>query len=135
MATSLARTERTLLDRYDELESIHGVHLTSQLSPRIGDPGQVMARLRDNPPGKLGGLTVQAASDYLAAADLPPSDVLSYRLTGARVVVRPSGTEPKIKAYLQVTEEVSPAGLAAARSAATRRMAPLRDAVAALVTP
>jgi phosphomannomutase len=133
MATSLARTERTLLDRYDELESIHGVHMTSQLSPRIGDPARVMARLRDNPPGNLGALMVESASDYLAGAVLPPSDVLSYRLTGARVVVRPSGTEPKIKAYLQVTEAVPPAGLAAARSSAARRMEPLRDAVAALL--
>jgi phosphomannomutase len=64
---------------------------------------------------------------------LPPADVLIYRLPGARVVIRPSGTEPKLKAYLEVVEPATPQTLAAARTAATERLGPLRAAVADLV--
>ena len=64
---------------------------------------------------------------------LPPSDVLTYHLPGARVVIRPSGTEPKLKAYLEVTEPAGGRSLAGARAAAAARLAPLRDAVAVLV--
>jgi len=64
---------------------------------------------------------------------LPPADVLIYRLPGARVVIRPSGTEPKLKAYLEVAEPATPPTLAAARVAAAGRLEPLRAAVAALV--
>ena len=64
---------------------------------------------------------------------LPPADVLIYRLPGARVVIRPSGTEPKLKAYLEVVEPATLQTLAAARMAAAERLGPLRTAVADLV--
>jgi phosphomannomutase len=64
---------------------------------------------------------------------LPPADVLIYRLPGARVVIRPSGTEPKLKAYLEIVEAATPQTLAAARAAAAERLEPLRAAVADLV--
>ena len=59
--------------------------------------------------------------------------MLIYRLPGARVVVRPSGTEPKLKAYLEVVEPATSRTLAAARAAAAGRLDPLRMAVADLV--
>ena len=59
--------------------------------------------------------------------------MLSYRLAGARVVIRPSGTEPKIKAYLEVVEPVSSGRLTEARRAAQARMDPLREAVRAIL--
>jgi len=59
--------------------------------------------------------------------------VLIYRLPGARVVIRPSGTEPKLKAYLEVIEPTTTRTLTAARVAAARRLGPLRSAVADLV--
>jgi phosphomannomutase len=64
---------------------------------------------------------------------LPPADVLIYRLPGARVVIRPSGTEPKLKAYLEVVEPATARTLAAARMDAAERLGPLRTAVADLV--
>ena len=146
---SLAATARaagqTLLDRWDALETAHGVHLTAQVTLPTRAPAEVMARLRGNPPGSLADAPVTSVTDLgrgggveastvAGSGGLPPSDVLTYHLAGARVVIRPSGTEPKIKAYLEVVE---PAGggrpLAQAREAASGRLGPLRAAVAALV--
>ena len=125
----------SLTDLYDALEITHGVHLTSQLAPRIADPDKVMRRLHAAPPAALAGQPVDGVTDYLdKRTGLPPSDVLSYRLPGARVVIRPSGTEPKIKAYLEIVEPVTGDDLAAARSAAAARLAPLRSFVEGLLT-
>jgi phosphomannomutase len=126
----------TLTASYDDLERAHGVHLTGQLAPRIDDPADVMRRIRAAPPADLGGVAVETVTDFAAADNgtgLPPSDVLRFALAGgSRVVIRPSGTEPKIKAYLEVT--VPPdEDLPAVRAAAETRMAPLRDAVTELL--
>ena len=59
--------------------------------------------------------------------------MLRYQLPGARVVIRPSGTEPKLKAYLEVAEPLAGRPLAQARVAAAGRLAPLRQAVTDLV--
>jgi phosphomannomutase len=135
---SLAATARTagqsLLDRWDALEAAHGVHLTAQVTLPTRATAQVMSGLRARPPDRVAGLPVTAITDLASGTGgLPPSDVLTYHLTGARVVIRPSGTEPKIKAYLEVVEPVTGGSLAAARAAAAGRLAPLRAAVAALV--
>ena len=135
---SLAATARaagqSLLDRWDALEAAHGVHLTAQVTLPTRAPAQVMSGLRAHPPDSVADLPVTAVTDLAAGASgLPPSDVLTYHLAGARVVIRPSGTEPKVKAYLEVVEPVVGGSLAAARSAAAGRLAPLRAAVAALV--
>jgi phosphomannomutase len=124
----------TLRDAYDDLERAHGVHLTEQLTLRIPDTADVMRRIRATPPSTLGGFPVQAVTDYTGpGTGLPPSDVLRYALPDARVAMRPSGTEPKIKAYLEVVEPAGD-GLAAARAAAADRMAPLRASVTVLLT-
>jgi phosphomannomutase len=65
--------------------------------------------------------------------NLPSADVLSYQLLGARVVIRPSGTEPKIKAYLEIVEPVIGGRLEPARQSAAGRLGALREAVAALL--
>jgi phosphomannomutase len=125
---------RTLHDAYDDLERAHGVHLTEQLTLPIPGTAAVMRRIRATPPSTLGGFPVQAVTDYAGpGTGLPRSDVLSYTLPQARVAIRPSGTEPKVKAYLEVVE---PAGddLAAARGAAADRMTPLRASVTVLLT-
>ncbi len=106
---SLAATARaagqSLLDRWDALEMAHGVHLTAQVTLHTRAPAVAMAGLRALPPASLADLPVTGVTDLVAGAGgLPPSDVLTYHLPGARVVIRPSGTEPKLKAYLEVTE-------------------------------
>jgi phosphomannomutase len=123
----------SLLSAYDALETTYGVHLTRQVTLPTAEPGPVMAGLRARPPAALGGQPVLASADLSAgSAGLPPADLLRYELDGARVVIRPSGTEPKIKAYLEVTE---PPGrpLAQARASAAARMIPLIDGVRALL--
>jgi phosphomannomutase len=135
---SLAATARaagqSLLDRWDALEAAHGVHLTAQVTLATRAPAEVMARLRAAPPGALAGAPVTSVTDLVAGdGGLPPSDVLTYHLAGARVVIRPSGTEPKIKAYLEVVEPAGGRALEPARDAASARLGPLRTAVAALV--
>jgi phosphomannomutase len=124
----------SLLEAYDALEIAHGVHLTEQLTVPSTEPVHVMSRLRVIAPTELADQPIISMSDLTGGtADLPSADVLRYRMRGARVVIRPSGTEPKIKAYLEITEPVIAGRLAEARRAARARMDPLKDAVRALL--
>jgi phosphomannomutase len=124
----------SLLEAYDALETAHGVHLTGQVSVGTAAPGGIMAQLRAVPPRDFGGARVIDTSDLTGGTpDLPSADVLSYQLLGARVVIRPSGTEPKIKAYLEVVEPVIGGRLEQARQSAAGRLGALREAVAALL--
>jgi phosphomannomutase len=140
LATDAAAAGRSVLDLYDDLEREHGVHHTSQLSLHVAGASEVMGRLRAVLPASLAGRPVDAMTDYnlTGGSDgtltgLPPADVLSFTVGADRVVIRPSGTEPKIKAYLEIVEQVRPGGLIAARLTAQRRLAPLRQAVRALL--
>ncbi|MEZ5138404.1 MAG: phospho-sugar mutase [Acidimicrobiales bacterium] len=137
----LAAEGRTVLDVLDELALAHGVHLTGQWSARVaGTDGmarlrEAMDALRAAPPSELAGRRVVAVED-LAAGDpsrgFPPSDVLILRLDGGRVVVRPSGTEPKLKCYVEVVEAVDGGeAVADARARAGAELASLTTAIAA----
>ncbi|WP_375480113.1 phospho-sugar mutase [uncultured Jatrophihabitans sp.] len=124
LAAELKAAGASLLDRLAELAARHGRHLTDQISIRVDDLSVIadaMASLRASPPGRL--LDADVAAEDL----MPAADVLRWRWPGGRVVVRPSGTEPKLKAYLEVVE---PGGSAAE---AERRMARLREQVSALL--
>ncbi len=131
--------DRSVLEVYGDLERAHGVHLTSQLTLRTADQAHVMSWLRSAPPAALGDEPVTGLLDLARSAaangtpTMPPADVLIFRLAGARVVLRPSGTEPKIKCYLEITEPLAGRSLAAAREAAARRLAPLRSALEAML--
>jgi phosphomannomutase len=132
---------RSVLDCYDELETAHGVHLTSQVTLRTADQAQVMRRLRADPPAEFGGAPVTALTDLGAGprdageeGSVPAADVLIFRLAGARVVLRPSGTEPKIKCYIEITEPRAGRSRPAPRGWAARRLAPLRHALEAVLT-
>jgi phosphomannomutase len=128
---------RTLNDLLDDIALRHGLHATDQLSVRVTDLAEIAAamdRLRATPPVSLGGLAVERVDDLSeGSADLPPTDGLRYRLAeGARVIVRPSGTEPKVKCYLEVVVPVDPDdGVDAARIAAAGRLDALRHDIAA----
>jgi phosphomannomutase len=124
-----------VLDRYDALEIAHGVHLTSQVTLRTTDQAQVMRRLRADPPVELGGQPVTGLVDLAVAPRpaIPAADVLILRLPGARVVLRPSGTEPKIKCYIEIVEPLAGRSLPAARGSAAERLAPVRHALEAVL--
>jgi phosphomannomutase len=126
---------RSVLDRYDALEIAHGVHLTSQVTMRTAGQAQVMSRLRADPPAEFAGQPVTALVDLAQGGDggLPAADVLIFRLPGGRVVLRPSGTEPKIKCYIEIVEPLAGRSLPAARGSAAERLAPLRHALEAVL--
>ena len=98
-------------------------------------PADVTLALRATPPAFLGDAAVLSVTDLTGGTrDLPSADVLIYQLAGARVVIRPSGTEPKLKAYLEVFQPLAGASLGAARETAAARLAPLRQAVRDLLS-
>ncbi|HEY5835133.1 phospho-sugar mutase [Streptomyces sp.] len=144
LAALLKAESRTLAGLLDEIALTHGLHATDQLSVRVADLsliGAAMARLREHPPVTLAGLTVTTAEDLGdGAAGLPPTDGLRYRLAAdpargvasARVVVRPSGTEPKLKCYLEVVVPVGAASeLDGARATAARVLAAVKSDLSA----
>lgn len=126
---------RGLTDLLDDIAVAHGLHATDQLSVRVTDLSLIaaaMERLRTRPPTTLGGAEVTSVEDLTrGSADLPPTDGLRYRTAdGSRVVVRPSGTEPKLKCYLEVVVPVADADVDAARAVAAERLAGLRADIA-----
>jgi phosphomannomutase len=123
-AASLKRSGRTLLDRLDEIACEIGLFATVQRSVRLTDPraaARAIERLLAETPPELGGMRVQRVEDLNFPRDgLPPTEGVRLQLARGRVVVRPSGTEPKLKAYLEV---VTPADVVARDVAAARRAA------------
>ncbi|MFC0002090.1 phospho-sugar mutase [Brachybacterium paraconglomeratum] len=132
---ALARAEgTTLVGRLDELAREHGLFATSQLSLRVTELSErdvMMARLRAEPPAALAGSEVTTVQDLAEGSaettGLPATDgVLLVTADDARVIVRPSGTEPKLKCYIEVREKVAAAadeaGLGAVRRAAAERL-------------
>jgi phosphomannomutase len=124
LAAALKAEGRTLADRLDELAAEFGVHATDQLSVRVDDLTRIaaaMALAREKPPATLLGDAVTGVEDRM-----PDADVLTFRTGAARVVIRPSGTEPKLKAYLEVVEPVTGRDVATARTRAAARLEALR---------
>lgn len=138
LAATLKAEGRTLVDLLDELAVRHGVHATDSFSVRVNDLSQtqtLMDRLRVGAPDELAGSRMVRVDD-LARGDggLPPTDGVRWFLADeSRVIVRPSGTEPKVKVYLEVIEPVDgPAALSTARATAAARLAALRGELEAL---
>ena len=131
---------RTLPDLLDDLHRRHGVHATGQRSVRFepapGDEqpmARAMAALRRNPPTELARAAVTTVHDLAGGSEhLPPVDVVVLELYGAeaRVIVRPSGTEPKMKVYAEAVVDVGDGvgGLRSARVEARTRVTELLDA-------
>jgi len=129
MAAAEHARGRSLLDRLDDLARELGVVATAQVSIPVPGPARgdaLLRRFRECPPSQVADLPVLAVRDLsVPAHGLPPSDVLVLGLAGgARAVLRPSGTEPKIKIYLEAAEPVGagPGGLTDARAAAASRL-------------
>jgi phosphomannomutase len=122
LAAGLKADRRTLSDRLDELAAEFGVHASDQLAVRVDDLHEItvlMRRLRNRPPGTL------LASPATTTDLLPATDAVVLRSASARVVVRPSGTEPKLKAYLEVVEPVADGDVSTARGRAAAALATL----------
>ncbi|MFI7588281.1 phospho-sugar mutase [Spongisporangium articulatum] len=130
LAAGLKAQGRTLLDALDDLAVEHGLHATGQFSVRVDDLSQIgvmVDRLRAAPPTRLGGSAILTYADLSHGVDgLPPTEGLRYRTeSGARVIVRPSGTEPKLKVYLEVVVGVGARPVREARAEAAGALAAL----------
>jgi phosphomannomutase len=143
LAHRLAQQGQTLLDRLDEIESQYGVHAVSQLSFRVEGPeamsiiGASVNRMKASPPTTLGGLHVSDVADLEAGwHGLMPTEGMVLQLgTHGRVVVRPSGTEPKLKAYVEILGDASSEwSLQEQRDAAQERLMDVGDELTELLT-
>jgi phosphomannomutase len=159
LATEEAQHGRTLLDRLDDLALAHGLHVTRLRTMKadgaagLAQLNDAVERVRKEPPRLLAGQPVtvtdlrEAAPGIVDLAGghaerspgqpLPPADVLIWHAGGdARVMIRPSGTEPELKVYAEVVWPVrSRAGLAAARAGAAEQAERLLAAAAATLDP
>src|SRR5690606_23431139 len=112
LAATLRADGQNLIGRLDEIWRRHGVHVTGQRSVRVEGSDWLervtatMGSRRADPPPEVGGRRLQHVDDLQDGTRLPPSDVLIWELDGARLVVRPSGTEPKCKCYAEVVVPV-----------------------------
>jgi phosphomannomutase len=128
-----------VLDRLDDLARELGVHATGQRSIRFeGLDG--LARMQAaidalvaDPPSALAGRAVREVADLRLGGRLPPTEGLVMRAEGLRLIIRPSGTEPKLKCYAEAVVPVAADGLAAARTQGAAQMAELLEAAVALV--
>jgi phosphomannomutase len=139
-ANRLKAEGKSIVEGLDDLARSHGLYLTDQLSLRFTDLSQIpatMARLRANPPAALVGNEIVELVDLSDGYDgLPGTDGMLLRSSAdTRVIVRPSGTEPKVKCYLEVIRAVAPdatfEALGEARAAARSILDQLKQDIAA----
>lgn len=132
LIAELKAESRSILDLLDDLAREHGLYATRQVSLRVADLSTIrtiMESLRSQPPATVGKRAVETIVDLQQGTDLPPTDGLVLTLAGqGRIIVRPSGTEPKIKAYLQVVVEVG-SSIDDARETAERQLDDLANNV------
>lgn len=135
LANSLAAEGRTISDHLDAFAERFGYFASDQISIRVTDLSriaEIMAALRSAPPSRLGEVAVARIEDLSDGFEgLPPSDVLRILLDdGSRVMVRPSGTEPKLKIYIDASSDEGT--VAERRATANARVASLAEAMRAL---
>jgi len=135
LVAGLKAEGRSITDRLDEIARRYGVYETDQLSVRVQDPKIItaaMARLRAQPPGMLAGQPTSVVDLAHGGADLPPTDAVLISGQTVRVVVRPSGTEPKLKCYLEAhLPAAHSANLMTARAEARSLLATIRSETSA----
>ena len=136
LASELKAQGRTLADEATWLAGLIGAHESAQISLRFTDLAEIpriMGSLRANPPASLGPIGVREIEDFATGiGGFPPGDILRiWMVDGSRIVVRPSGTEPKLKVYI---DSSSVTGDAAERVADARgRLATLEDGMRRLL--
>ena len=128
IATDLAQEGKTVLDLLDEVWARHGFHATEQISIRLSDlskVGVILGGLRNNPPKEIAGRVVTLIDDLATPKDgLPPTDGLRIWLDGGvRIIIRPSGTEAKMKCYIEAIEK----DVATAQSVLDQLRLPLKE--------
>jgi phosphomannomutase len=140
LVAGLRAEGRTVQDRLDELHRRLGVHVTGARARRLTGSDWLervtaaMAALRADPPKELAGRAVTGVEDLLEGRRFVPADVLIWELDGGRAVVRPSGTEAKVKSYAEAVEPVpEDSDLAPVRAEARARVDAVLDAVDALL--
>jgi phosphomannomutase len=135
LAADLKAEGKSIPDRLDEIARRYGVYETDQLSLRVQDVkiiAAAMARLRANPPGTLAGQPTSVVDLATGTAELPATDAVLITGETLKVVVRPSGTEPKLKCYLETRLPAArSANLATARSEARFTLAAIRAEMSA----
>ena len=137
LAAGLKAEGRTIADRLDEIARCYGVYETDQMSLRVEHIeiiAAAMARLRANPPKLLGGQHTSVVDLAHGNDMLPATDAVLINGETIKVVVRPSGTEPKLKCYLEARRP-APGGadLAAARAATRSTLAVIRSEMSAIL--
>jgi len=129
IATELAADGKTVFDLLDQLAERYGHFATGQISIRVSDLSIIsntMMRLRNQPPTIIDGVSAHCTDLALGSEKLPPTDGLRFDLAdGRRVIVRPSGTEPKLKCYLQAEAD--------SHDGAAKALANLESAMRALL--
>ena len=137
LTAGLKAEGRNLEDRLDDIARRYGVYETDQMSVRVNDPKIItaaMARLRAQPPRMLAGHRTSVIDLADGTDELPPTDGLLITSEMIKVVVRPSGTEPKLKCYLEVRLGApSSADLAATRAEARSILATIRSEMSAIL--
>lgn len=126
--SDLKASGRSFAEHRAEFAERYGAFASGQISVRVSDLARIpelMARLRQDPPREIGGIRVEQIDDFADGfGPFPPSDILRFHLAGgSRVIVRPSGTEPKLKCYLDTRSD---------EGAAAERQATADAALAAL---
>ncbi|AXE38250.1 phospho-sugar mutase [Acidipropionibacterium virtanenii] len=137
LAARLRAAGSSIGSRLDEIWLEHGLHRTSQLAVRVADLSLITAamdRLRQTPPPQLLGqpVSVRDLSDPDNGSGLPTQNAIELTADNVHVVARPSGTEPKLKVYLEVhhSPEKTRDDLAAAKRGADESLATLRSEMA-----
>ncbi|MBF4997867.1 phospho-sugar mutase [Nocardia sp. BSTN01] len=129
LTARLREQGRSLLDVLDDYAVEFGLHAGDQVSLRPADPAaaaQAVARLRDTPPDVIAGVAV-SCTDLSTVRGRMRTDALIFEGDGQRIVIRPSGTEPKLKCYLEVVEPVRDRdALIQSKSIAAHRLSALR---------
>ena len=137
LATELHRDGKSLTDHLEDFADRFGAFASSQISLRFTDLSEIpalMSRLRAHPPTMIGGYPVATIDDFdRGFGAFGPNDILRiWMVDGSRVVVRPSGTEPKLKAYIDASSTTGSARerMAAAAAIVERLDSGMRELLA-----